>query len=184
MIALPMFLMLVGSSDAARYAFDDTKGKITFDMAASLHEIEGAASSFTGELDIGSDSPTGKIVVQASQVTTFLSLRDDRMHEFCLATDQYPTIELRIGATTGNTQGLNSGRGTGTIELRGQLTIRSTSRDVIIPLTYTWEGDKVRLVGSHQVKWPDYGVPDPSILISTLYPEVNIQFNVLLNEAP
>ena len=62
--------------------------------------------------------------------------------------------------------------------------MRSSSRDVVIPATYTWEGDSVRLTGTHEVKWPDYGVPDPSILISTLYPEVNVQFNVLLSEAP
>jgi polyisoprenoid-binding protein YceI len=184
MIALPMFLALAQTADAARYAFDDTRGEITFGLVASLHDISGKAGSFTGELDIGSESPTGKVVLQAAQLTTFLSVRDDRMHDFCLSTDEYPTIELRIGATTGNVKGLNSGKGSGTIELRGQLTVRSSSRDVVIPMTYTWENGGVRLVGSHQLKWTDYGVPDPSILISTLYPEVNVQFNVLLQQAP
>jgi len=184
MSALVMLAALIGTADATRYAFDDTKGDLTFDLVASLHEIEGKAGSFTGELDIGSDSPTGKLVIQAGQLTTDLGVRDDRMHGYCLSTEQYPTIELRIGATTGDVRGLNSGRGSGSIELRGQITIRSTSRDVVLPITYSWEGDKVRLVGTHQLKWTDYGVPDPSILISTLYPEVNIQLNVLLNEAP
>ena len=184
MSALVTILALTGAADAARYTFDNTRGDLTFDLAASLHEIDGEASSFTGELDIGADSPTGEIVIQASQVTTGLSVRDDRMHDFCLGTEQFPTIELRIGATTGDVRGLNSGRGSGSIELRGQLTIRSTSRDVVLPVSYSWEGDEVRIVGSHQLKWTDYGVPDPSILISTLYPEVNIQLNVLLSEAP
>ena len=184
MLVLSTLLAMTPSADAARYAFDDTKGNITFDMSASLHDIEGKAGSFTGDLDIGGASPTGTILLQAAQLTTFLGVRDDRMHDFCLGTDEYPTIELRIGATTGNVKGLNSGRGSGTVELRGQLTVRSSSRDVVIPATYTWEGDSVRLTGTHQVKWPDYGVPDPSILISTLYPEVNVQFNVLLSEAP
>ena len=184
MSTLLTLLALLGAADAARYATDDTKGTLTFDMAASLHEITGRAASFTGELDIGADSPTGTIVIQAAQLTTDLSVRDDRMHEYCLSVEQYPTIELRIGATTGDVSGLNSGRGSGSIELRGQLTVRSTSRDVVLPVSYSWEGDKVRLVGSHQLKWTDYGVPDPSILISTLYPEVNVQLNVLLNESP
>lgn len=184
MSALVTLFALTGSADATRYAFDDTKGELTFDLVASLHNIEGRASSFTGELDIGADSPTGKVVVQSSQLTTDLGVRDDRMHTFCLSTEQYPTIEMRIGATTGDVSGLNSRRGNGTIELRGQITIRSTSRDVVLPVTYSWEGDAVRLVGSHQLKWTDYGVPDPSILISTLYPEVNLQLNVLLNESP
>lgn len=184
MSALIALVALTGAADATRYAFDDTKGELTFDLVASLHNIEGKASSFMGELDIGADSPTGKIVIQSSQLTTDLSVRDARMHEFCLSTEQYPTIELRVGATTGDVRGLNSGRGSGTIELRGQITIRSTSRDVVLPVSYSWEGDQVRIVGNHQLKWTDYGVPDPSILISTLYPEVNLQLNVLLNESP
>ncbi|MFT5685188.1 MAG: polyisoprenoid-binding protein YceI, partial [Myxococcota bacterium] len=146
MIALSMLLAMAQTADAARYAFDDTRGEVTFGMVASLHDIEGKASSFTGELDIGSASPTGSVVIQSAQITTFLGVRDDRMHDFCLSTGEYPTIEMRIGATTGNVKGLNSGRGSGTIELRGQLTVRSSSRDVVIPATYTWEGGSVRLV--------------------------------------
>lgn len=180
-------LMMAWSSDARaeRYAFDDASGSITFGMQASLHEVNGAAQNFSGELDIGSDKPTGKVTVQAAQLTTFLGARDDRMHSYCLEIDRYPTVEFRIAATTGDVRGLNSRRGSGTVELRGQLTVRSATRDVIIPATYRWERDgTLHLTGAHQLQWTDYGVPDPSIIISTLYPDMNIQFDVTLTERP
>lgn len=180
-------LTLAGSGDAlaARYAFDDTSGTITFGMQASLHEIDGAAQRFTGELDIGSAQPTGKVTVQAAELTTFLGDRDDRMYSYSLEVDQYPTVEFLIAATTGNVRGLNSRRGSGTVELRGQITVRSATRDVIIPATYRWDRDgTLHLTGAHQLKWTDYGVPDPSIVISTLYPDMDIQFDVTLTERP
>ncbi len=182
MIAL--LLALNVQAETTRYSFDNTRGSLTFDMVASLHDVHGEAGSFSGELFIGEDRPTGKVTVQAAQLTTDLAVRDDRMHDFCLDVERYPTVDFRIGAVTGDVKGLNSRRGTGVIELRGQLTVRSSTRDVVLPVSYTWEGDAVRLVGSIEILWTDYGVPDPSIFISTLYPEMDVRFNVLLTEAP
>jgi polyisoprenoid-binding protein YceI len=182
--AAALALMVVSMAHATRYAFDDTSGDITFNMQASLHEVRGEAQNFTGELDIGGERPTGQITVQADQITTFLSARDSRMQDLCLAVDRYPTVEFLIAATTGNVRGLNSRRGSGTVELRGQMTIRSSTRDVIIPATYRWEQGTLHLTGAHQMKWSDFGVPDPSIIISTLYPDMDIRFDVALTERP
>ena len=182
--ALVLLLAAPRPADAARYAFDDKTGSVTFTMEASLHGIEGAAQNFTGELDIGSASPSGKLTIQAQQITTFLGVRDDRMHSYCLETDRYPTVDFQIAAVTGDVKGLNSRRGSGQLQLRGQMTVRSSTRDVVVPATYSWEGDTLRLRGSHQLLWPDYGVPDPSIVISTLLPEVDVSFDVKMKPAP
>lgn len=182
--AFAVLLALASGADAARFAFDDKSGEITFGMEASLHSITGEAQAFTGELDIGSAMPTGKISVQAQQLTTHLEVRDARMYSHSLETERFPSIEVLISAVTGDVKGLNSRKGSGRIELRGQMTLRSATRDVIIPATYRWEGNTLYLSGSHQLLWTDYGVPDPSILISTLFPEVDVSFSVALRPAP
>ena len=174
----------VSSADAARFTFDNQSGQITFEMQASLHEIDGTAQQFSGELDIGSATPSGKISVQASQLTTHLAVRDERMYSYCLEVEQFPTVDLLISAVTGDIKGLNSRKGSGRIELRGQMTVRSAARDIIIPATYRWEGSTLRLIGDHQLLWTDYGVPDPSIIISTLSPELDVHFDVVLREKP
>ena len=182
--ALALMMAWTQDAHAARYAFDDTSGSINFGLVASLHDIAGTAQTFSGELDIGSDKPTGKITIQATGLTTDLAIRDDRMHSYCLEVDRYPTVEFLVAATTGDVRGLNSRRGSGNIELRGQMTVRSSTRDVIIPVRYQWRSGTLHLTGAHQLDWTQYGVPDPSIIISTLYPEVNIQFDVALTERP
>ena len=65
------------------------------------------------------------------------------------------------------------------------MTVRSTSREVDVTSSYNWTPEgKLRLSGNHELKWSDYGVPDPSIVISTLYPEMRFSFDTTLSERP
>jgi hypothetical protein len=41
----------------------------------------------------------------------------------------------------------------------------------------------VHLKGAADLKWSDYGVPDPSIMISKLYPEIKLSFDVALTKS-
>ena len=105
------------------------------------------------------------------------------MHEVALSTGLFPTVTFAIAGVEGDTTGLKRKKGSGEVVLEGYLTIRSTTHDVSIPATYTWEGDTLKLVGAHQIKWPEYDVPDPSIVVSTLYPELDFRFDVSLKAA-
>ncbi|MCB9759816.1 MAG: YceI family protein [Alphaproteobacteria bacterium] len=170
---------------AERYAFDDTTGAVGYHMVATLHEIDGQAPNFSGELFIGKGGDhTGTLTVQTPAMTTGLSVRDDRMHEYVLAVTEYPTLTFKMGAIGGDVAGLDSGQGSGQVLLRGQLTIRTSTRDVEIPATYTWQGDKVVLEGRYDMKWTSFGLPDPSIMISTLYPDMTVNFKVTARPAP
>jgi polyisoprenoid-binding protein YceI len=169
------------SAHAGRFIGDDTSGSIHFEMEASLHRVPGTVTSFTTELNL-KDSITGKVVVQGAGIKTGIGVRDKRMYSFCLETDRFPTIEFEVRGAKGDTEGLLSKEGTGSVNLHGQLKIRSTTRDVVIPATYTWSDGQLQLSGTKQIKWTDYGVPDPSILISTLYPDVSVSFDMRLHE--
>ena len=178
---LAILLAMPLSAQAGRYIGDDTVGTINFDMQASLHGVPGSANSFTTELNLA-EAVTGKMVVQGNSITTGIGVRDKRMYEYCLETDKFPTIEFIVRGTKGDTEGLLSKAGSGKVDLHGQLKIRSTTRDVVIPASYTWTEGKLQLAGQKQVKWTDYGVPDPSIIISKLQPEIDVRFNVELQE--
>jgi polyisoprenoid-binding protein YceI len=169
------------SAQAERYVGDDATGSISFGMNATLHEVGGTASSFTTELNLD-EAITGLMVVQGTGLKTGIGVRDKRMYTYCLETDKYPTIEFTIRGAKGDTTGLISKSGSGTIELHGKLKVRSTSRDVVIPTQYNWTETGLQLKGTKQIKWTDFGVPDPSIVISTLYPEVAVDFDLNLRE--
>ena len=56
-------------------------------------------------------------------------------------------------------------------------------RGIVIPATYSWTDNKLQLTGQKQVKWTSYGVPDPSIIISKLHPEIDVRFDLELHES-
>jgi polyisoprenoid-binding protein YceI len=163
--------------------FDETKGKLVFEMKASLHDIEGQAQQFLVELDVGPGSTnTGKVTLSANQLTTFLDVRDDRMYNEVLQVDKFPVVTYTILSINGATDGLNSGQGKGKVTLRGTLNIASIEREVDIPVAYMWTNDgTLKLAGKTQIRWTDFGLPDPSIMISTLYPPMDIKFSITSN---
>ena len=179
---LAILLAVPLQADAGRYVGDDTSGSLKFDMAASLHDVPGEAKSFTTELLV-EDKVTGKVVVQAKQMTTGIGVRDTRMYEYCLETDKYPTIEFQVRGITGDSAGFLSEGGTGDVTLLGTLKVRSTERDVTIPATYTWTQEGLYLEGKKDIKWTDFGVPDPSIVISKLDPKMAVSFQMSLKQS-
>jgi len=180
-VLLTTWIALSSFAYADRYVGDDTKGSLKFDMVASLHDVPGEATSFTSELTLD-DNVTGKLVIQGGGMKTGIGVRDKRMYSFCLETDKFPVIEFVIRGATGDIDGLKSKSGTGTVNLHGQLKIRSTTREVQVPAQYTWNGEDLSLKGDTEIKWSDYGVPDPSIVISTLFPEIKLTFDLNMSK--
>ena len=175
---LALGLALLGSfstAEAATYGFTPAGSSVKFFNKASLHGIEGTAKSFSGSLD--TETGTGKLSVSTANMTTHLGPRDTKMHEYCLETDKYPTITFAVSSIDGG-DALNSGQGSGTVTLKGTLTIRDVSRPVAIKTSYSFGDDGLSLSGRHDFKWTDFNVPDPSIIISKLYPEMNVQFKL------
>jgi hypothetical protein len=165
-------------NEQGNYGFSQSEGTISFDNTASLHAIKGEAKRFSGHLDTA--TLTGGLTVEATSLTTGLSVRDSKMHEFCLQSGSIPTITFEVTSISGDSAGLQSGTGKGTVTLNGKLFIRSRSKSVAIRTSYSFSGGKLHLKGKHPMKWADYGVPDPSIVISTLLPDMSVQFAMAL----
>lgn len=171
-------LLLCTTVNAATYGFTQGNGSISFHNKASLHEFEGKAKSFSGNLD--TVAGTGSMTIQATSLTTSLGPRDTKMHSFCLESDSYTTITFDVSSVGGDTAGLQSGEGSGTITLNGTLNIRDVGQSVAITTKYDHADGALRLSGSHAMQWTDYSVPDPSIIISKLYPDMTVRFNLNL----
>ncbi len=170
------------SADATKYTFDQTGSSVTFHNTASLHGIDGKAKSFSGSFD--SDAGTGSLVVQTKSMTTNLGPRDTKMHEFCLESDKFPTIEFVVTGIGGGVDGLKAKAKRGKIALNGTLKIRDVKKTVSVPTSFVTVGDDLTLQGQYDFSWKDYNVPDPSILISTLYPDMSVKFSLKLKGEP
>ena len=169
-------------AEATKYTFDQSGGSLTFHNTASLHGIDGVAKNFSGSLD--SAAGTGVLVVQTKSMTTNLGPRDKKMHEYCLESDKFPTIEFKVTGLGNGADGLKARAASGKVVLNGSLKIRDTSKSISVPTTFTASGDDLTLKGKFDFSWKDYNVPDPSILISTLYPDMSVKFSLKLKGEP
>ncbi len=173
-------LLLVPNAQADRYAFDDSASSITFHMVATMHEIEGLVGNFSGEIhtDIDKADPA-KLTIQVSSMTTQLGIRDSRMHDYVLAVDAFPTVEFKVHTIGGkDLETFNSGEGKGTILLKGEMKVRSATREIAVPAFFHATNGELTLKGEFGMEWPAYNLPDASIAISTLQPHIDVAFEV------
>jgi polyisoprenoid-binding protein YceI len=66
--------------------------------------------------------------------------------------------------------------------LNGLLTISGVSKDVDIPISINKAAGDYLVQGELPIKWAEYGVEDPSILIAKLDPVVTVSFEIRLRE--
>ena len=158
--------------------FSGTAGSVQFFNEASLHKFDGEAPDFKATFD--TEAMTGTLVVQTKTMTTHLFPRDSKMRSYCLEVKKYPTITFNLTGMEGNTAAMAAGAGSGSVILRGTLTIRDTTLPVSFPATYSVSTNELSMKGSYAFKWTDFNIPDPSIIVSTLYPDMSVEFNVTM----
>lgn len=172
---LALLLLLSRPVHAAMLSFSAADGSLGFHAVASMHSFDGQARSFEGTFDL--DTLQGQLSIPTAALSTSLGPRDERMREY-LDVMQFPTISFNVSQTTGNIEGLRSGSGSGGILFVGSLMVRGVSKEIEVPTSYSWENGHLRLKGSLPLRWSDFGIPDPSIVLSTLSPELSIRFDV------
>ena len=176
--------MLLSTAFGGRYTFDQDAGSVLFHMEASLHEIQGKSKQFAGWVNLGEGSDhTGGVTVQVNQLTTGIGVRDERMYNFVLTEERYPTIEYTLYTMEGDTAGLDSGTGTGKLVFKGALTVATVTKDIAIPAAYKWEDGAVRFIGKTTIQWTDFNLQDPSIKISKHYAPLDIKFSLTVRSA-
>ena len=172
-----MVLGLGTSADAAKYSFGTEGSVVTFHNVASLHSFDGDVEEYSGDFD--SSTGTGLFVVKTKSMTTNLGPRDKRMHAYCLESDKFPTIQFSVSGVDG-LETMNSEAKRGKVTLKGNLTIRDVTKTISVPTAFVKMGNDMSLQGQFDFKWTDYEVPDPSIFISTLYPDMSMKFSLRL----
>lgn len=152
------------------------QSSIVFHNSATLGDFAGRAP-FTGTVD--PVALTGSVDVPTAGLITGSGPRDARLQSYCLEASRFAHITFRATSITGDTKTLRTGAGAGSITLTGPLTIRDVTRTVSVPAAFSYAGDELRLSGRVDLLWSDYGVPDPSIVISALDPAMYVTFDLI-----
>lgn len=170
-------LLLCLAAHGAVLAVQPGSGRLGFELDTSIRPVTGQALGFAGTVD--TDTLTGTFTVDATALTTGFGPQDSRMLSTCLEVTRFPSIQLVVASMEGDIAGLRRGAGTGALTLAGTLAIRDVVRELRVPVTYAWEGEDLRLKGRQAIRWADWGIPDPSILLAEVRPEVAILFDLV-----
>lgn len=170
-------MLLVAGALAAPLAFSAADGSIGWSCVASLHDFTGRARDWSGALD--PDTGLGVLSVAVAGLSTQLGPRDSRMQQYAFDVQSFPALTFTVRRVAGSLDALRSRAGGGMLDLEGTLTIRDVSRPLTVGASFAWEGDALRLRGEVPLSWPEWSVPDPSVVLSTLHADVTVNFDVL-----
>lgn len=173
MIAL---LLLCATLQARTLGFGPSDGSVGFEAQSTLHAFSGTAASFAGTID--TERLSGTLEIDAASITTHLGPRDARMRDLCLEVLRFADIRFRVETIEGDTALLRAESGSGGVTLVGELTVRDVTLPVRVMASVSHEGGGLRIRGQHALRWSDYGVPDPSVLVARLSPELTVTFDV------
>lgn len=146
---------LVAQAAPRAFDFKDPKGvnNVQFKLDAPLESITGTATGISGTVSFDADQPgsaTGRIVLDAATLTVGNPMMTDHLRsDKWLDVAKHPTIvfEARSLANV-RTQGSQV-----LADVTGKLTVKGITKDVTVPVTFTYLADKLGArVGDPKVK--------------------------------
>ncbi|MCS6244209.1 MAG: YceI family protein [Opitutus sp.] len=140
-------LLTTAAAHAAPQTFDfkDPKGvnNIQFNLDAPLEAITGTANGVSGSVSFDPAAPattTGRIVLEAKSLTVGNSMMLDHLQGAkWLDVAQYPTIVFEASKLSNvRTQGAQI-----LADLTGKLTLKGITKELTVPVTFTYLADKL-----------------------------------------
>jgi polyisoprenoid-binding protein YceI len=158
---------------------------VTFEVDSTWHMIHGVAKEISGKLWLADAkdfrSIRGSVVLPVAAFDTESTGRDRKLREV-MHSDTAPTVTFSfsnsIPSLCDPKELANSL--TCTFDVHGDLTINSISKHVILHSQITQDESSYKISGTTVIRWLDYKVEDPSILIAKLHDEVRIDITVVL----
>lgn len=175
-------LLSTARAPAAELSFTP-QSSVRFVNRSTLGEFSGQAAP-VGRFDPATGR--GALDIDATSLSTGNGPRDARMRAYCLDVAQFPRIHFVVTAVEGDAAGLKAGAAgsSGTVTLVGALTVRDVTRALSVPASYRYDAAGLQLSGQVELRWADYGVPDPAVVIATLDPAMSVRFDVVAAPAP
>ena len=185
-----MFATLVLAAliaQAADYHIDPQQASAGFDLGATMHTVHGTTSKLTGNVKVvpengGGLALTGRIEVDAAALQTGNARRDEKMHEKSLDVPQFPVLVLEPEHFAPSAPAGDDGRVSG--KILGRLTIRGMTQPVTIEATLSPSGGGIAVSGTFDVRWADFGIPDPSFFVVHIEQVAHAHFQATFVPSP
>jgi polyisoprenoid-binding protein YceI len=155
-------------NQATAYRINPAASEAGFDLKATMHTVHGSTKSVTGDVRVEPEAGgvlklSGKIEISAASLETGNAKRDATMRSKSLLVDSFPTLvfEPERFAPSGTPGPDGSMPGA----LTGRLTLRGRTQAQVVSATLAPHGDRIVASGTFDVRWAEFGVPDPSFFV-------------------
>ncbi len=141
---------------------DPKTTRVTFELPATGHDVEGVVGLERGEVDFdpASGAASGEIVLDAAGAETGNGSRDKTMRQDVLDVLQFPTIRFLPAKIVGTVPE----QGTGAVTLHGIIELHGAQHPLALPARITVENGVVAAEATFQIPYQDWGLHDPSVL--------------------
>lgn len=174
-VLLPL-LAVASAQEPAPVALSANNCVIQFEVPSTWRAIKGNAQQVEGWARVSrQDAVTsleGRVEISVSALTTGDSGRDAKMRKFSLESDRFPKIVFVIERCNMFPGGL--------MTIAGQLTIRDVTRSLVLGAKYSTDASQYRFTGAGDFNWTDFGVRDPSTVLSKVQPKTLVNFELTL----
>lgn len=174
-LLLVLFAVPASAQQAPVWIADPDESRVGFIAIQSGSDVEGRFNDWTADIAFDPETATGRveIVIQTASVDSGARDRDDSVKgDGLLHVEAFPEARFlaeRFEAT-----------GEGSFEAHGDLTLRDTTRSVVLPFTLAVTGETAQAAGELTVDRLDYGVGQGLWADTSMIPaEVRIFFEIL-----
>jgi polyisoprenoid-binding protein YceI len=127
----------------------------------------GRTGAVTGQVTLADrggaySAENANFTVDVSQLKSDQDKRDNKIHSIGLETDRYPQATFAAAGPILIPEGAVNG-GPATVNAEGDLMLHGQTTKVTIPLQIQRSGAQLKIVGTYQFAWADFGMSAPSI---------------------
>ena len=166
----------VGSGSQAGYRVQEI-------LFGQNHEAVGRTSSVTGQIAISGTSVNATtFTVDLTTVTSDEGRRDRQFQGRIMDTSSFPTATFTLSQPIdlGSIPPAGVQR---TFQARGQLTLRGTTKSVVVPLAARYNGSTIDVSGSIPITFADWNIPNPSLGPATTGDSGTLEFLLHFSKA-
>jgi polyisoprenoid-binding protein YceI len=146
-------------------------------------EAVGRTSAVTGQITVdGTRVTAGDFSVDLTTVQSDESRRDNQFQTRIMDTATYPTATFKLAQPI-ELAALPADGASVTAKALGQLTLRGTTREVMVDVSAQRSGGSIRLSGQIPVTFADFNIPNPSFGPASTEDHGLIEFLLVLARA-
>jgi polyisoprenoid-binding protein YceI len=146
-------------------------------------EAVGRTSAVTGQITVdGTRVTAGDFLVDLTTVQSDESRRDNQFQGRIMDTATYPTATFKLAQPI-ELAALPADGASVTAKALGQLTLRGTTREVMVDVSAQRSGGSIRLSGQIPVTFADFNIPNPSFGPASTEDHGLIEFLLVLARA-